>query len=276
LAGFGRAYGAVTVINAFATGFGAALGIDLKVETHVEKGRSLEIEVDIRGNRADVDKRLVHEILRYFRVKYGLSDELYIEIYSEIPLERGLKSSSAVANSLTLALSDYLGLSLDNETILDINVSTSLEAGVSLTGALDDAAASLPGGLVVTDNLGRRIIKHSYVDRKDVLIAYPSNRVKTIYFKDLDFKPIESLVESALETLHRGDWLGAMTLNGLIYAGFLGYPVDPIYVALREGAEASALTGKGPAYAAVGVALDSVREAWAQLGRYRFILTRSR
>jgi len=55
-----------------------------------------------------------------------------------------------------------------------------------------------------------------------------------------------------------------MTLNGLAFAAMLGLDSGRIADALRSGAIAAGLSGKGPAVAAVvpGEKVDAVREAW--------------
>ncbi len=274
--GYGVAYGAITVINAFATGIGAAIGVDLKVETFIKKNIETKVKSYFLGAPINVDMSLIYEIIGFFRSRYSLEDELHIEIHSEIPPERGLKSSSAVANSLITSLFDYLGIQAGEDEVLNINVYTSLQSGVSITGALDDAAASLLGGIAITDNIGWRILKHEPIDQHNVLIAYPSTRVKTSAFRDMDFQPIRNLVRIAIDKLFEGSWREAMTLNGIIYASFLGYDVRPIYLALKQGAEAVSLTGKGPAYAAISHNIDYIRVLWEETMECKFIVTKTR
>ncbi len=42
--------------------------------------------------------------------------------------------------------------------IVNLAIDSSLEAGVTITGAFDDATASYFGGVTVTDNINREII----------------------------------------------------------------------------------------------------------------------
>lgn len=273
--GYGVAYGAITVVNAFATGVGAAIGVDLKVETYVKKSRETRIETYYRGNPLSVNIGLVKKILEIFRDIHGFMDEVKICIDSEIPPEKGLKSSSAVANALILALYNYLDIEARERDVLKLNVSASLSSGVSLTGALDDAAASLIGGLVVTDNVGKRILLHEDIGEYDVLIAYPERRIATGAFRDMDFSPIKGLMHGITNLLLEGDWKTAMTLNGFVYTVFLGYDTKPIHLALRSGVEAVSLSGKGPAYAAVTKDLEVLRKKWEELD-WELVVSRTR
>lgn len=274
--GYGKAYGAVTILNAFATGIGAALGINICVESWVKRDRELRIYTGFNGKRIDVDTSLVKEILTIFKGKYGLTDELNIIINSYIPPERGLKSSSAVANALILALFDYLGLGCSDEEILKINVDASRNSGVSITGALDDAAASLLGGIVITNNRSDKIIGRIDINKYNVLIIYPDYTLKTNVFAGKNFNVIKPYVSILTRHLLDGDWRTVAVLNGLIYSTYLGFDTEPIYIALEAGAATAGLSGKGPAYFSIGNDAESLIDAWKKYSEYRFIETTTR
>ena len=89
------------------------------------------------------------------------------------------------------------------------------------------------------------------------------------YSSEVDLPTIKLLspqVELAHEDALQGDMLRAMTLNGIIYCASLGYDPEPAVVALRAGALAAGLSGKGPAFVAVGDDLGDVVGAWSDLG----------
>lgn len=274
--GYGRAYGAVTILNAFATGIGAALGINTHVEARVKKSSELRIETRFNGEMIDVDTSLVKEILNIFTSKYGLKDELNIFINSYIPPERGLKSSSAVANALIIALFEYLGIGFSNKEVLRINVDASRRSGVSITGALDDAAASLLGGIVITNNKRDEIIGSTSIDKYNVLIIYPEYTIKTIFFAGKNFSIIRPYVSILTKHLLEGDWRTVAVLNGLIYSTYLGLDAKPIYSALESGAYTAGLSGKGPAYFSMGRDIESLIRGWRIYEEYRFIKTTTR
>lgn len=262
------AHGAVTIINAISCGLGAALGINLRTEAKVkltnEPGR---IEGRILSDPSEstiLIEKVVSRVLKYFGVEgqYGA----YVETSSNIPIARGLKSSSVAANAITLATVSALGEEIDDLTAINIGVDASIEAGVTVTGAFDDACASYFGNIVVTDNIERRILKIFEPEDYMVLIHVPP---KKAYTAKSDVKRMRVIAEE-IKALHRmalsGDYWRAMTLNGLAYSAVLGYDPNIAIDALASGAIAAGLSGKGPAVAAV-VPRDrvyDVRNAWSK------------
>ena len=75
-----------------------------------------------------------------------------IKTQSNIPIARGLKSSSVAANATALATTAALGKTLDDLEIIKLGVEAAFDAKVTVTGAFDDACASYFGGIVITDN----------------------------------------------------------------------------------------------------------------------------
>ena len=88
-----------------------------------------------------------------------------IKTWSNIPVAKGLKSSSAAANATALAATAALGKTLDDLELVKLGVEAAFDAKVTVTGAFDDACASYFGGVVITDNLNRQIIKQVAVNR---------------------------------------------------------------------------------------------------------------
>jgi shikimate kinase len=78
----------------------------------------------------------------------------HVRTESEVPMAAGLKSSSAAANATVLAALDALGVAdeVSREEACRLGVRAAREAGVTVTGAFDDASASMLGGVTVTDN----------------------------------------------------------------------------------------------------------------------------
>lgn len=263
------AYGAVTIVNAISCGLGAALSVGLKTEASVEltsepgniEGRILS---DPSENTILIDK-VVRHVLRFFRLddQYGA----YVETQSNIPIARGLKSSSAAANAITLATVSALGGEVDDLSMINIGVNASLEAGVTVTGAFDDACASYFGNLVVTDNYGRKILKRFQPEGDyAVLIHVPPKKAYTSKSDVERMKMIADEVKALHKLALAGDYWSAMTLNGLLYSAVLGYDINIALDALAEGAVAAGLSGKGPAVASVVSRenIDRVRDAWGK------------
>ncbi len=274
--GYGEAYSAITVINAFATGIGAAIGINLRVEVEVKYSNEYTIETYQNHNRLNIDRRLVNTILNYFRDELDLKKPLHIKIFSEIPPKKGLKSSSAVANALIKSLYDIQGWNEKPEKILHLNAKLSKKAGISLTGALDDASASLLGGLVVTDNTKNKIILHKKLNKMDVGIVYPDIERETKFFLKTDFTQIRENVARIVDILFTVGWETAAILNGLVYSRFFNLDLKPIYKALELNARTAGLSGKGPAYYMIEGDIEGFMNHFKERGGFHCIYTCTR
>lgn len=265
--GVASACGSATVVNAIATGKGAAFGIDLKVQAKVEleKG-SRKITGRVVGEKGESPKLIeicVRKVLEYLELKrtYGAQ----VETRSEVPIAVGLSSSSAAANAVVLATFAALGRRPRPKFVLDLGIDAAFEAGVTITGALDDAAASLYGCGVVTDNLKRRVLRRFKIDPKlKVLIYVPQGRSYTSKVNRAQLKPIRSGVDVAHRMALSGKVLDALTFNGLLYSSALGQDPLPALEAMARGALAAGLTGTGPATVAIAkpAAVNAIQRAW--------------
>jgi len=269
LSGKAIAHGAVTVINAISCGLGAALGVDLQTEATVKlTNEPGEIEGHVLSDPEE-SAILIEKTVKCVLRRFELEDEYgaYVETRSEIPIARGLKSSSVAANAITLAVLAALGKNVDDLTVVNLGVDAALDAGVTITGAFDDACASYFGNITITDNYERKVMKRFHLDRMHpVLIFVPP---KKAYTAKSDVEKMK-IIAKEVKALHRmavlGDYWSAMTLNGLIYSATLGYDSSVAIDALASGALAAGLSGTGPAVAAV-VPQDrvgSVKDAWEE------------
>lgn len=263
LAGSGRAHGAVTVVNAIPAGRGAAIGIDLWTEAEVQlEERSGPVALVAEG-ADDVDPSLAEACIALVAEHADVRLSGSVTTRSEIPIARGMKSSSVAANAIVLAAIDALGDEADVATILDLSVQAARRAGVTVTGALDDAAASLLGGLVVTDNRADEVVHREPLNTEEpVLLLVPRQRAYTAETGDLgDLRPVS---ERCMRLVEDDAWREALTLNGLGVAAALGQGLEPTYRALTAGAHAAGTTGTGPAVAALceEERTTAIRHAW--------------
>jgi shikimate kinase len=245
------AFGAITIVNAIATGKGAAFGIDLWTKARVKLTNDGAIETRILDDDKEgtmLAERCVRGVFEHFGTsKLGAK----VETNSNIPIARGLKSSSVAGNAIVLATVAALHKRLKPDDILELVVNASLQAKVSVTGAFDDAAASLYGNVVVTDNMTRTVLRTFPVEKHNVLLLVPPQKA---YTADADLRRIKTVakqVEIAHEQALAGKYWDAMTLNGLIYSHVLKLPADVIVESLAAGALAAGISGKGPSYAFV-------------------------
>jgi len=261
------AHGAATIINAIATGKGAAVGVDLWTKAKVRlTDKPGIIESTIRSDPTEnpaLIENTVKKVLKYFNLegKFGAK----VETLSNIPIARGMKSSSAAANAVALATVAALGKKLDDITIVKLGVDGAIAAKVTITGAFDDACASYLGGVVVTDNLRRKIVKRFKIaENLAVLFHVPAEKAYTASSDVHRMKGVASLVKIAYKEALKGNHWAALTLNGLIYSSALGYNPSIAMDALMAGALASGLSGTGPAVTAI-VPIekkDLVKDVW--------------
>jgi shikimate kinase len=263
LRGFATASGAATILNAVAIWKGSAFAIGLRTAAELELDRSGCVKGDVPGIDTHLVERCVELVLDHFRLGYGG----VIRTWSEIPVASGLKSSSAAANAAVLATLDALGEEMELEEAARIGVAAARDVGVTITGALDDALASMLGGVVVTDNREMKLLKREELT-KGVMLLVPDKR---IFSQETDVQRsrlIAPLAELSFELAMRGDYFRAMTLNGFAYCCALSFSAEPMLLALEAGAQAASLSGTGPSYAALldEEGMDALEAAWSDLG----------
>ncbi len=250
-----------TILNALATGTGAAFAIDITTTATVELTESGPITGSVEG-APDADTALIERCVERVIERFGANEGATVHTESDIPMAAGLKSSSAAANATVLATLSALDVDCPRTTATRIGVQAARDAGVTVTGAFDDASASMLGGITITDNTNDELLQHD--EREwDVLVWSPDDRA---YSADADvdrcnaIAPMARLVESlALD----GAYGQAMTVNGLAFCGALEFPTAPLIDAMNAAVGVS-LSGTGPSYIAVGdrTALTTVRSHW--------------
>jgi len=267
LKGRAVAYGAVSIVNAIATGRGAALGVGLKTEAEVELEPSGDRRMNFRFEGCSGGGGLAEATVREVLSRFGLEGfEVKVSTKSEIPVGKGLKSSSAASNAIALATLSALGKRLNGMDVVKLGVKASLKVGVTITGAFDDACASFFGGFAVTDNLRRKVLRlEPPPEDISVVIYVPEERM---YTKDVDIgrlKPFRHVILEVFDLALRGRYWEALTLNGLIHSTAFGFTLEATVKALEAGALAAGLSGTGPAVAAVcsREGVDGVKAAWS-------------
>jgi shikimate kinase len=285
--GRAAAPGAGTVLNALANGSGSAFAIDARTRASVELDDSGSVSAAVAG-APDADTRLVERCVELTLERHGAGTPTddgpsggHVRTESEVPMAAGLKSSSAAANATVLATLDALdrapadALPADERAAPDaptraaacrLGVAAARDAGVTVTGAFDDASASMLGGVTVTDNTGDALLSRETLPTAwRALVWTPEERA---FSADADvgrcerIAPVADLVrELALD----GEYARAMTVNGFAFCAALGFPADPAVEALPDAAGAS-LSGTGPSFVAVGTdgGLDPVEARWQE------------
>jgi shikimate kinase len=272
--------GSATIINAISTGCGSAFGIKLYVTAEVELKGSNSSSV-ICSADAGIDTTLmelcVTRVVDNFKDHYNL-DEIEtgfsVKTSSTLPVASGLSSSSATSNAVVVATANALineyqvkssSKNFSDLELLNMGVDASLEAGVTITGAFDDASASYFGGLTITNNTERKILKMEDMHQQIILIYMPNRNSPTALSNVRRMKLIAPQVKLAFNEALHGDIYNAMTLNGLLYCASLGFNPKIALDALEAGATAAGLSGTGPSFVAIvsHENIDKVMEAWS-------------
>jgi shikimate kinase len=262
-------HGAISILNAFPTGKGGALGIDLWTRAKVSLREGPGPISGFVSSDPEESNRLAIAVVQKTLEHYGYERKLQGEVItsSNIPVAVGLKSSSAAANAVALATASAIDEKLDDDTLVGIGVDASIESGVSLTGAYDDSFASYHGGGVLTDNDRRKVEKILKIPRDlGVLILVPPRKTRTGLLDQTRFAPIRRIAELAYGEASNGHIWDALTLNGLAVASILGEDPRPALSAIEAGALGAGLSGKGPSVAAIVDEHNSkaVRKAFAK------------
>lgn len=262
-------HGAVSIVNAMANGLGAALGVGLRVEAECRVLEESIFKVYSKDRILRPDN-LTERVCRLILNAYGIKGGCEVRIFSEIPARKGLKSSSAVSSAVALACLKEVSGRADHMEAARYSAEASIQAGVSVTGAFDDATACLLGGITITDNIERRLIARRTVDPSlRVIMLIPPGGMLSGSVDTRLFKPFEPLMRLAHKLALDGEEWIAMTLNGLAVSASLGLSVGPAVEALRSGAVAAGVSGKGPAVAAVvgPEGAERVRRIMSRFGR---------
>jgi shikimate kinase len=258
--GHAIAFGAGTVINAISTYRGSAFGICLRTEADVSlKGDLIEGEIDGGG-----DTGLIERACALVLEKYDVKSGARVRTRSEVPQASGLKSSSAAANATVLATLRALGKRMAPLDMVRLGVRAALDSGVTITGAFDDACASMLGGVVVTDNRKNELLKREAIESAVVIYA-PDKKAFSSQTNVARSRAIGPWVDMAFGLAMEGQYRKAMTLNGFLYCGALGFSPEPMLAALELGIEGVSLSGTGPSFVALagGESLDRLKAAWS-------------
>ena len=238
-----------TVLNALANGYGSAFAIDAHTEATVELDGSGEVTGEVAG-APEADTRLIERCVERVTARFGDGEGGHVRTESEVPMAAGLKSSSAAANAAVLATLSALSVEdVDREDACRIGVEAARDAGVTVTGAFDDASASMLGGVTVTDNTEDELLRRDAVEW-DVLVYTPDERALSANADVSRCERVAPVADVARELALDGAYRQAMCVNAFAFCAALEYPTGPVLEAMPEAA--ASLSGTGPSYTAVG------------------------
>ena len=211
-------HGAVSLVNAIATGNGATLGIDTFVKTRLETkdGTGIYITTDNKT----ISSRLINKVIENIVPRKQLEKtRLELDFKSNIPTGYGLKSSSAISTAVAMACSKAFNREMNDKKILKVGVNSSIQTKVSITGAFDDACACYYGGFNITNNYKRDLIfRHTAPKSLQAIIFLPKSRKRGNLKKLKNFK---GAFEKAWEFARSSDYWNASILNGIATSSIL-------------------------------------------------------
>ncbi|MDG6915987.1 MAG: shikimate kinase [Nitrososphaerota archaeon] len=265
--------GAVSIINAIASGHGASLAVDLPTKATVDVREGEGRWMGLTNEKPTTSTLLQQTVKKAIRV-LGKDPNRYsgrIETETSAPVGVGLKTSSSSSVAAALATFSAFGRhNYEPEQILECSVSASLASGTSVTGAMDDAGACLLGGGVLTDNHSNRIIARVKLGRPlVVIIRIPDKESRRASVPTSEVRRFAKLADLIFDQARRGRIWKAMTLNGSLYSAIYGYQNSDALEALECGALGAGLSGTGPAVACVFddvAAAEKLEGSWKESG----------
>lgn len=191
---------------------------------------------------------MIFSIIDRFRHSFKIDDtDFKIITQSDLPPQRGLKTSSAISCLTIEILAKYFDIDLSTRKIIELSAETSVSAGVSITGAIDDAYASYCGGLSYTNNEKLELIKHVEQNGiSNVYLIIPEQATpKSSIGKNIgDIN--RRLLQKAREMLLNNNLLSAIEYNTMAYGPFLLQDYQHIQTKMKKEELIWGLNGAGP------------------------------
>jgi len=259
--GVSRTSAALTVVNALPTGVGCAIGFERFVTASADLERGPSVTIDCTPTEAATP--LVTASVRAALSRFARGEPMHValDLRSDVPVAKGLKSSSAVSTATIRAVARASGENPSPLSVAQLAAEVGRSVGISATGALDDGLAGLRAGFIVTNNRTDSLISAGTPEREWTAVVYlPPGRHPPAPSLRARFEAAapegRRIVDEALE----GRYLEAMNLNTQLVERLMGYE----YAGLRKrlvaaGAVAVGVSGLGPALAAL-VPLDHQAE----------------
>jgi len=181
-------------------------------------------------------------------------EEIYWAVASKIPQNRGLKSSAAVSVAAIKALCEASDRQLSDAEIVNISSQAQINAGVSITGSIDDSWACLTKGWKLIDANSEDIeagvvMEGAGPNQDDWIVLIAARDPREVRPQLEDFAPMFREFEKALIALQQGEVLNCLTINGRavcsVTKDILGRKIAND--AFINGARSSGVTGSGPA-----------------------------
>lgn len=277
--GTGESHGGCSILHAAGLGYGCSLALDLPVKVKL-------LDKASKKGLNDPDDLLqsVANIWESSELTQGF-EEYHWSISSSIPPRQGLKSSAAICVAAFRALADAEGINMEIHQIVHMAALAQVDAGVSLTGSIDDAWAAADEGWKLIDinaeTIQSGVLLESPGPQSDewaVLIVIRGDRESRPQLEDFSFH--QQAFAQSLNALQEGNDLVALTWNGRGVVGALNDPLGRKLTndAFVNGARAAGISGSGTAIVIFVPAkneptLNRLREFYTKLNKFELIET---
>ncbi len=250
--GTGQAHGACSLLHAAGTGYGASIALDLPIIVKaLDKPSKRQLEDSDGVLPAVVDAWVSNGLA----LPEGLeANDIHWAVASKIPQNRGLKSSAALSVAGIKALCEATNTDLSDFEIVSLSSQAQMNAGVSITGSIDDSWACLTKGWRLinanVEDIESGVVMSGPGPNPDdwiVLIAARDERKSRPELEN--FAPLFQEFEKALIALQQGEILNCLTINGRAVCSVTNDLQGRRIAndAFINGARASGVTGSGPA-----------------------------
>lgn len=246
----GLSHGSITVINAMPCGIGATIGVNLTTKAVFSEtggSRTVRISSD-ESEDTGMASICVRKAYEYAGIQEA--DDWMLETESQIPVSRGLKSSSSACNAILRAVFSEIGVDTDPIDLIRLGVACAREAKVTVTGSFDDACGCGLGGFVMTDNRRDEIMDRRDVEPCDVVISVPKFKIRKSTMPMEKLHAVAPQIRDAIAYASE-DPYRAMTANGRIISSVQGVDNSVAEKAVSMGAFGAGMSGSGPAVAIV-------------------------
>ena len=259
--GKGQAHGACSLLHTAGLGYGCSMALDLPVAVRLldkESKRTLDDPDGLLGAVVNVWVASGHSLPNKLE-----KEDLHWAVASKIPPRQGLKSSAAVSIAALRALNNSMEMELEDKDLVLMSAQAQLEAGVSITGSIDDAWACATDGWKLIDVNAETIeegvlMEGSGPPAEDWFVLILSRGERTARPDPEAFAAQQQNFIHALNAIQEGQELVALTWNGRAMVGIVSDSSARKLTndAFVNGARASGMSGSGTAIVLVAPSIS--------------------
>lgn len=250
--GKGQAHGACSLLHAAGLGYGCSMALDLPVAVRL-------LDKESKRTLSDPDGLLEAVIDIWIANGHSLPNglekgDLHWAVASKIPPRQGLKSSAAVSVAAIRALISSTKMQLEDKDIVLMSAQAQLEAGVSITGSIDDSWACATNGWKLIDVNAETIeegvlLEGSGPIAEDWHVMILSRGERVSRPEPEAFAAHQQNFIQALNAIQEGQELVALTWNGRAMVAITSDSIARKMTndAFVNGARSSGISGSGSA-----------------------------